>query len=70
MTQKEWAGAGEAGLAAVLKNRLLVQLGYIPEDQTVAERKEFMTRVPPPARRLYKLVGRRKYEKEIADLRA
>ncbi|MCW2751908.1 MAG: hypothetical protein JWR83_3018 [Aeromicrobium sp.] len=29
-----------------------------------------MTRVPPPARVLYKLIGRGKYEKEIADLRA
>lgn len=70
MTKQEWEAVGEAGLAAVPKSRLLVQLGYILEDQTPEERREFMTRVPAPARLLFKLVGRRKYEKEIADLRA
>jgi len=70
MTEAEWNAVGEAGMASVPKNRLLVQLGYILEDQTPEERAQFMTRVPPPARLLYKLVGRRKYEKEIADLRA
>ncbi|MDX6278285.1 MAG: hypothetical protein QOJ72_2413, partial [Nocardioidaceae bacterium] len=67
MTAAEWNEVGEAGMAALSKNRLLVQLGYILEDQTPAERKEFMTRVPPPARVLYKLIGRGKYKKEIAD---
>jgi hypothetical protein len=70
MTEQEWQEVGETGMASVPKNRLLVQLGYILEDQTPEERTEFMTRVPPPARLLYKLIGRRKYEKEIADLRA
>jgi Hemerythrin HHE cation binding domain len=67
MTEKEWEEVGDTGMASVPKNRLLVQLGYILEDQTPDERKEFMTRVPPPARLLYKLIGRRKYEREIAD---
>jgi hypothetical protein len=67
MTEKEWEDVGDAGMAALSKSRLLVQLGYILEDQTPAERKEFMTRVPPPARLLYKLIGRGKYHKEIAD---
>ena len=70
MTEAEWSAVGEAGMASLSKNRLLVQLGYILEDQSPEERTQFMTRVPPPARLLYKLVGRRKYEKEIADLRA
>lgn len=70
MTEKEWEAVGDAGMASVPKSRLLVQLGYILEDQTPEERKEFMTKVPPPARLLYKLIGRGKYEKEIADLRA
>ena len=67
MTEAEWNEVGEAGMAALSKNRLLVQLGYILEDQTPEERKQFMTRVPPPARVLYKLIGRGKYKKEIAD---
>jgi hemerythrin-like domain-containing protein len=67
MTEKEWEEVGDAGMAALSKSRLLVQLGYILEDQTPDERKEFMTRVPPPARLLYKLIGRGKYQKEIAD---
>jgi hypothetical protein len=67
MTAAEWNEVGEAGMASLSKSRLLVQLGYILEDQTPEERKQFMTRVPPPARVLYKLIGRGKYKKEIAD---
>lgn len=67
MTAAEWNAVGEAGMASLSKSRLLVQLGYILEDQTPEERKQFMTRVPPPARVLYKLIGRGKYKKEIAD---
>jgi hypothetical protein len=70
MTQEEWEAVGDAGMAAVPKSRLLVLLGYILEDQTPDERKEFMTRVPPPARLLYTLIGRSRYEKEVAGTRA
>lgn len=68
--QSEWNRLGEEGLAAIPKNRRLVQLGYILEDATPEQRASLLARVPPPARLLFKLIGRRQYEKEIADLRA
>jgi hemerythrin-like domain-containing protein len=69
-TQSEWDRLREEGMASVPKNRLLVQLGYILEDATPEERKEMLANVPPPARLLYKLIGKRRFEKEIRTLRA
>lgn len=68
-TQAEWDRLGDEGMAHVPKNRLLVQLGYILEDADPQERTEILARVPAPARLLYKLIGRRQYEKEIRTLR-
>jgi hemerythrin-like domain-containing protein len=69
-TQAEWDTLREAGMAGVPKDRLLVQLGYILEDATPEERTKMLANVPPPARLLYKLIGRRQFEKEIRTLRA
>ncbi|MCW2769628.1 MAG: hemerythrin protein [Aeromicrobium sp.] len=69
-TQTEWDRLREAGMASVPRNRLLVQLGYILEDADPEQRKHMLSNVPVPARVLYSLVGRRKYEKEIRSLRA
>jgi hypothetical protein len=69
-TQSEWDRLREEGMASVPKNRLLVQLGYILEDANEEERKHMLSNLPVPAKVLYKLVGRRKYEKEIRSLRA
>lgn len=68
-SQTEWDRLGEEGMASVPKKRLLVQLGYILEDATPEERADVLSHVPPPARLLYRLIGRRQYEKEIRTLR-
>jgi iron-sulfur cluster repair protein YtfE (RIC family) len=70
LLQEEWNRLGEEGLAAIPKNRRLIQLGYILEDATPEQRADLLARVPAPARLLYKLVGRRQYEKERDSLRA
>ncbi|MCD9198429.1 hemerythrin domain-containing protein [Aeromicrobium wangtongii] len=69
-TQAEWDRLGEAGMASVPRNRLLVQLGYLMEDATPEQRAMVMAHVPLAARLLYRAVGRRQYEKEIRTLRA
>lgn len=68
--QHEWNRLGEEGLAATPKNRRLVQLGYILEDATPEQRVDLLARVPAPVRLLYKLIGRRQFEKERDSLRA
>ncbi|QGG41926.1 hemerythrin domain-containing protein [Aeromicrobium yanjiei] len=70
LSQAEWDRLGEAGMASVPRNRLLVQLGYILEDATPEQRSMVLAHVPLPARVLYRLTGRRQYEKEIRTLRA
>lgn len=70
ITQAEWDELGERGFASIPKSRRLVFLGYILESADPAERSWFLTRVPAPARILYKLIGRRSYARETASLRA
>ena len=69
ITAAEWAELGERGMAATPKPRLLVLLGHILEETSPEERKAFLAHVPPPARVLYRLVGQRKYAREVAVLR-
>ncbi|AWB92748.1 hemerythrin domain-containing protein [Aeromicrobium chenweiae] len=68
-TQAEWDRLREAGMASIPRNRLLVQLGYILEDAGPDERKQILADVPAPGRVLYRLVGRRRYQREIRTLR-
>ena len=63
-------GLGKRGMAAIPKPRMLVVLGHILEDASPEERAAFILKAPPPARLLYKLVARRKYERAVAALRA
>lgn len=69
LTGAEWSELGERGMASVPKPRLLVVLGHILEEASPEERVAFLARVPTPARVAYRLLGRRKYEREVAALR-
>ena len=69
LTSAEWAELGERGMASVPKPRLLVLLGHFLEETSPEERRRFLAHAPAPARLAYRLVGRRKYEKEVAELR-
>jgi hemerythrin-like domain-containing protein len=70
ISASEWAELGERGLAAIPKQRLLVFLGHILEEATPAERIQFLRRVPVPARVLFRMVGERRYRREVSTLRA
>ncbi len=69
LTAEEWEQVAARGMAALRKPRLLVFLGHILEDASEAERAAFMAAVPPPARFLYRLIGRRRFAQETAAQR-
>jgi hemerythrin-like domain-containing protein len=68
-SQTEWDALGKHGFAAVPGKRRLVILGHILEETDEAEQKNFMHQVPPPARLAYKLIGRRQFAREVAEIR-
>jgi hemerythrin-like domain-containing protein len=70
ITEAEWAELGERGRASMPKNRLLVFLGHILEEATPGERIEFLAKLPMPARAGYRLIGQRRFQREVAELRA
>jgi hemerythrin-like domain-containing protein len=64
MTVAEWEQLGERGRASIPKDRLLIHLGWILDGLDATQRKEFLAGMPVPARVAWKLLGRRKFEKE------
>lgn len=70
ITEAEWGQLGEQAMGALPKSRLLVLLGYILEEASPEEQRAFLRKAPPPARLAYRLIGRRKFEREVAQLRA
>ena len=69
LTVPEWAELGQRGMASIPKPRMLVLLGHILEETSPAERQKFLGHAPPPARLAFKLVGKRKWAREVAVLR-
>ncbi len=65
LTVAEWAELGERGRASIPKDRLLIQLGWILDGLSPAERKEFLHTMPVPARVAWRLLGRRMFAKEM-----
>jgi hemerythrin-like domain-containing protein len=69
LSQQEWNQMAEHGMAALPKNRLLLQLGAILNSFPPEERKRwFKESVPTPARVLYRLLGRRQYDRYQEEL--
>jgi hemerythrin-like domain-containing protein len=69
LTVEEWEALGERGRAGTPKSRRMTLLGALLEEATPAETAVFMRRLPPPARLLWRLVGRRRYARETAEIR-
>ena len=70
LTVAEWNELGERGMASTPRSRLLVLLGHILEDASEDERRLLLSLAPLPARLAYRLVGRRKWRREVALLRS
>ncbi|GGP77839.1 hemerythrin domain-containing protein [Streptomyces melanogenes] len=69
VTEEQWRAVGERGLAETPRNRLMIALGAILEDSSPEERLEFLTRLPVPARVLWKLLGQRQYRRDTRRIR-
>ncbi|MER7466604.1 hemerythrin domain-containing protein [Streptomyces sp. NPDC097981] len=69
VTEEQWRAVGERGLAETPRDRLMIALGAILEDSSPEERREFLTRLPVPARVLWKLLGQRQYRRETRRIR-
>jgi hemerythrin-like domain-containing protein len=70
ITPAEWDELGQRGFAAMPRQRALVFLGHILESASPAEQTRFLRRVPPPVRLLYRLIGKRAFNRETTTLRA
>lgn len=69
LTQKEWDWSWEAGMAEIRGNRRMFQLGYLLRcAPTEALRQAFWKELPLPARLMYKLAGKGKFEQEWHQL--
>lgn len=62
MSQREWDLLHEHGMAAIPKDRMFLQLGWILEVVPAGEQSGWLrTNLPAPARVLWRLVGRRQF---------
>jgi hemerythrin-like domain-containing protein len=68
LTVAEWEQLGARGRASIPKDRMLVQLGWIIEGLPAADRKQFLARMPLPARLAWRFVGRRRFEAERREI--
>jgi hemerythrin-like domain-containing protein len=68
-SQSEWDALADHGFSAIPNKRRLVMLGHILEEANADERAHMLTKVPPPARVAFNVVGRRQFERETAALR-
>lgn len=65
----EWLALGLRAASWIPLNRMAWMLGAMLEDATPTERKNLMSRVPAPARLLYRMVGQEQYVREMRALR-
>jgi hemerythrin-like domain-containing protein len=64
-TQPEWDELGEHGRKSIPRERMMIQLGTIL-DSSGPYREVFWKELPPPVRLLYRLFGKRQYERHKA----
>lgn len=68
-SQGEWLALGLRAASWIPLTRMAWMLGAMLEDATALERKNLMSRVPAPARLLYRMVGQEQYIREMRALR-
>jgi len=64
MTVKQWEALGERGRAGIPKDRQLVFLGFLLAANTPERGREFLQKMPGPARIAWKLMGRKVFARE------
>lgn len=68
LTVAEWAELGERGRAGIPKDRLLIQLGWMLDGTSPADQRAFLRELPMPARVAWRLVGKRRFAREKAEV--
>ena len=69
LSQKEWDEAHSIGMNEIPKDRLLVQVGYMLKCAPTPElRQLFLDGIPGFVKVLYRLIGKRKFEREWESL--
>lgn len=68
ITQKEWDQLAEHSMGVIPKSRLMPQLGMLLANSSPADRADFSKAIPAPIKLLYRLVGRRQFERQYRQL--
>lgn len=68
ITEREWTRMGRHSIGAIPKSRLMPQLGMLLANSAPQDRAAFFRAVPPPVRVLYRITGRRQFEKQYRVL--
>jgi hypothetical protein len=68
LTQGEWGELGQRGRSEIPKDRMLIQLGTILESAAPEHRERFWRELPLPVKVLYRLIGKRQFERERARI--
>jgi iron-sulfur cluster repair protein YtfE (RIC family) len=68
LTIAEWSELGERGRASIPKDRLLIQLGWILDGASAADRRLLLRELPVPARVAWRLIGKRRFAREKAEI--
>lgn len=69
VTQKEWDSLAKHGIASIPGNKKLIAFGMILEPLSEIDRVYMLTNLPPPVKVLYRLVGKRAWNKYATTLR-
>ncbi|NHB84297.1 hemerythrin domain-containing protein [Tessaracoccus sp. HDW20] len=67
ITAEEWKHLGDHSMDAIPKSRLLVQLGMMLA-ASPGESRQMFDELPMPIRFMYRLVGRRQFERQFREL--
>ena len=69
VTQKEWDSLAKHGIASIPGNKKIIAFGMILEPLNETDRVYMLSNVPPPVKVLYRLVGKRAWNKYATTLR-
>jgi hypothetical protein len=68
VTTPEWTALAEHALKAIPRNRQLLQLGMLLANAKTDARAQFFAKIPAVPRFLYRMTGRRQFERQYREL--
>jgi hemerythrin-like domain-containing protein len=70
VTQQEWDSLAKHGIASIPANKRMIAFGMILEPLTPKDQVYMLSNLPPPVKVLYRLVGKRAWNRYSATLRS